>query len=52
MKEKKKKDNRESELEQIEMPEVEHRTDHPGEAEFSLQSNRFVSGENKDLNEH
>ncbi|WP_026700812.1 hypothetical protein [Salibacterium aidingense] len=49
---KKTTDTRKTEIEKVDINEVEHQTTHPGQAEFSLQSDTFAPAENSDLNEY
>ncbi|MDQ0254651.1 hypothetical protein J2S74_002030 [Evansella vedderi] len=51
-KDKAKDDKEYIEIEKKDIKEVEHKTLHPGEAEFSLQNASFDPGENEYLNEN
>ncbi|MBB6454931.1 hypothetical protein HNQ94_003420 [Salirhabdus euzebyi] len=45
----KKKNVENVEIEQVEIPEIEHQTEHPDDAEINLQNVNFAPGENSYL---
>ncbi|WP_096189727.1 hypothetical protein [Evansella halocellulosilytica] len=51
MDKKKQEKKKKTEIEKVDIPEIEHETPHPGTEEFNLQNGSYDPGENQYLNE-